>query len=100
MEYIRSHYNKHFIPEDETQAGEFYLDCIAVNPNFCGKGIGTAMLQFLIQEFVINKEGKLGLLVDENNPLAKKLYLRLGFVYKETKTLFGKNMEHLQKSIK
>ncbi len=99
VEYIRSNYDQHFIPEDETTAGEFYLDCISVDPDYYGKGIGTAMLQFIIQEFVINKQGKLGLLVDENNSLAKKIYLRLGFVYKETRTLFGRNMEHLQKSI-
>jgi ribosomal protein S18 acetylase RimI-like enzyme len=96
VEYIRGKFNPQFQPEDETQAGEYYIDCLAVNPDQRARGIGTKLLEFVINEYV-NKQGQtLGLLVDEVNPNAKRLYLRLGFQSVATKVLFGKNMEHLQ----
>lgn len=96
IEYLRNRFNKDFNPEDETQAGEYYLDTLGVNPNHRNKGIGTKLLQFVIDEYV-NRHGQtLGLLVDEINPNAKRLYLKLGFKSAGTRVLFGKNVEHLQ----
>jgi ribosomal protein S18 acetylase RimI-like enzyme len=96
VEHIRSQYNPDFKPEDETGPGEYYIDTLGVSLYQRGKGIGSKMLQFLINEFV-SKQGKtLGLLVDEENPDAKRLYLKLGFNSAGKKILFGKNMEHLQ----
>src|SRR5688572_20110436 len=96
IEYIRSKYNKDFNPEDETEAGEYYIDSLGVNPAQQSKGIGTKLLRSVIDEHV-NKHGQtLGLLVDEINPDAKKLYLKLGFKSVGRKVLFGKKMEHLQ----
>jgi ribosomal protein S18 acetylase RimI-like enzyme len=54
------------------------------------------MFQFLIDEYVHKRDKTLGLLVDKDNPDAKKLYLKLGFEIVGEKTLVGKNMEHLQ----
>ena len=96
IEYIRSRFNRDFDPEDETQAGEFYLDTLAVDPRRQGRGIGTHLLQFVINEFVTKQNKTLGLLVDETNPSAKRLYVRLGFKLTGTRMLFGKRMEHLQ----
>jgi ribosomal protein S18 acetylase RimI-like enzyme len=96
VEYIRNLHNNDFKPEDETGPGEYYIDTLGVSLYQRGKGIGSKMLQFLINEFV-SKQGKtLGLLVDEENPDAKRLYLKLGFNSAGKKILFGKNMEHLQ----
>ena len=96
IEYVRSKFNKDFNPEDETQAGEYYIDSLGVNPNQQSKGIGTKLLQFVIDEYVNKHSQTLGLLVDETNPNAKRLYLKLGFKSAGRKVLFGKNMEHLQ----
>ncbi len=96
LEYIKMHYNKEPKPEDETQAGEYYIDSLGVNPNYQGKGIGSKMLQFLIDAYVHKHKQTLGLLVDEENPNAKRLYLKLGFKAVGKKVLVGKNMEHLQ----
>ncbi|AYN04011.1 MULTISPECIES: GNAT family N-acetyltransferase [unclassified Flavobacterium] len=95
-QYVRTHYNKNFNPEDETQKGEIYIDTLGVNPKCQGKGIGSKLLQFLIDEYVTKKHKTLGLLVDEGNPNAKKLYLKLGFKPVGVKTLVGKRLEHLQ----
>jgi ribosomal protein S18 acetylase RimI-like enzyme len=85
-----------YCPEDETQAGEFYIDCVGVSPNHQGKGIGSKIFQFLIDEYVHNRRESLGLLVDKDNFGAKKLYLKLGFEVVGEQTLAGKLMEHLQ----
>ena len=94
--YIKSNFNELFDPEDETQAGEYYIDSLGVNRNQQGKGIGSKVLQFLIDEYVHRRNQTLGLLVEEANPNAKRLYLRLGFESVGRRVLFGKKMEHLQ----
>jgi N-acetylglutamate synthase-like GNAT family acetyltransferase len=94
--YIKEHFNRDFNPEDETQAGEIYIDCVGVNPNQQGKGIGSKIFAFLIEEYVIKQKQTLGLLVDYDNPKAEKLYLKLGFKIVGEKTLVGKRLKHLQ----
>lgn len=96
IDYVRLNFNPDFNPENETQRGEFYIDALGVSPNHQGKGIGSKMLQFLIEEFVTKDKEILGLLVEEENPGAKKLYLKLGFKVVGTQTLVGKKLEHLQ----
>jgi ribosomal protein S18 acetylase RimI-like enzyme len=93
IKLLKSMFNRNFSPEDETKEGELYIDCIGVSPDQQGKGIGTKIFQFLINEYP-NKP--LGLLVDKDNPDAKKLYLKLGFEIIEEMTFAGKEMEHLQ----
>ena len=96
LEYLSTSINNGFKPEDETQADEYYIDSIGVNPNQQNQGTGTKLLQFLIDEYVTKGQQTLGLLVDEGNPNAKRLYLKLGFKSAGKKLLFGKTMEHLQ----
>lgn len=96
IEYVRKHFNPEFDPEFETRAGEFYIDSLGVNPKYQGKGIGSKLLLFLIDEYVQKNNQVLGLLVEEDNPLAKNLYLKIGFKAVGEKTLVGKRLEHLQ----
>lgn len=96
VDYVRTNFNPEFDPEFETRAGEFYIDSLGVNPNHQGKGIGSKILQFLIAKYVSKNKQTLGLLVEEDNPLAKNLYLKLGFKVAGAKTLVGKKLDHLQ----
>lgn len=96
IEYIRSKFDRDFEIEDETGEGEYYIDSLGVNQGYQGKGIGSQVLQFLIEKYVNQQDQTLGLLVDEENSLAKRLYLKLGFESIGEKFLFGKRMEHLQ----
>ena len=95
-QYIKTNFNKDFNPEDETQAGEYYIDSLGVNPEWQGKGIGSKLLKFLIEKHVVRNGQTLGLLVDDENPDAKRLYLKLGFKPVGKKFLVGKQLEHLQ----
>ncbi|MRJ08467.1 GNAT family N-acetyltransferase [Ornithobacterium rhinotracheale] len=94
--YVEETHAKDFSPEDETEAGEYYLDTLGIDPAYRGKGLGTQLLNFLITEYTVKRHKPLGLLVDNDNPKAKKLYEILGFKKVADKTLVGKKMEHLQ----
>lgn len=96
LDHIRKHYNPEFAPEDETQKGEYYIDSLGVLPEMQGLGIGSVLLKFLIEFHVVKKGDALGLLVDNENPAARKLYEKLGFEVVGSKTLAGKGMAHMQ----
>lgn len=96
IDYVRKHYNKDLHIEDETHAGEIYIDSLGVSPSHQGKGVGLKILNFLIAEVVIKEKQTLGLLVDEHHPNAKKLYLNAGFKTVGKKILLGNSFEHLQ----
>jgi ribosomal protein S18 acetylase RimI-like enzyme len=96
MAKIKEMFGRDFQAEDETQAGEYYIDSVGVDPRHQGTGIGTQLLQFLINEYVYKRKHTLGLLVDYDNPSAKRLYAKLGFKLARKKPLIGKPMEHYQ----
>ncbi|RYY99099.1 MAG: N-acetyltransferase [Chitinophagaceae bacterium] len=93
---LRQRFGRDIHPEDETGPGEYYLDTLGVLPDQQGRGLGTQLLQFIVAEFVQRRGGTLGLLVEEDNPDAKRLYLRIGFRVQGTRMLMGKRLEHLQ----
>ncbi len=93
---IKEMFNRDFVPEDETQPGEYYIDSVGVDPKFQGQGIGTRVFEFIIDHYVISNNHTLGLLVEKENTLAKILYQKLGFKVVGKKTLIGKTMEHMQ----
>lgn len=93
---IKADRNVEYWAEDETQSGEIYLDTLAVSQLAQGKGIGKKLLQFAIDEYVTRQGKILGLLVDNDNPDAKRLYERVGFKVVDEIQIFGKTMEHMQ----
>ncbi len=94
--YIKEQFAQEFNPEDETQSGEIYIDCVGVHPDQQGKGIGSKIFSFLIDHYVVQQKQTLGLLVDYDNPKAEKLYLKLGFKIVGEKTLVGKTLKYMQ----
>ncbi len=82
--------------EDETEAGEFYLDSIGILPEFRGRGIGRSLLLAMKERAFAAGHPCVGLLVDVENPEAERLYLSLGFKQVGTKKFFGHPMKHLQ----
>ena len=83
---------------DETQAGELYVDSLAVDARYQGKGIATALLNATCKK--AEALGlPVGLLVDKGNPDAERLYHRLGFHYVDVESGAHIPMKHLQKKI-
>jgi ribosomal protein S18 acetylase RimI-like enzyme len=93
---LEEYYQRAFNPEAETQAGEMYIDCLAVSPNNQGNGVGTTLLRYIVAYYHQQQNKTLGLLVDKENPRAKRLYESLGFKVVGEKPLVGKLLEHLQ----
>jgi ribosomal protein S18 acetylase RimI-like enzyme len=96
LHYIKECFGKDLQVEDETQPGEYYIDSLGVLPHRQGQGVATKMLQSLIEEYVSGQQQTLGLLVEEDNPGAKRLYCKLGFQVTIKKIFAGKKVEHLQ----
>ena len=95
LEFLKMNFDYRDTPEDETQAGEYYLDTVSVSAQHQGKGIGRNLVEAMIQKAKSNGFKKVGLLVDIENPTAKKLYLKIGFQVVGTKSLMGGLYEHL-----
>ena len=78
MEYIGK---DHSGMDDETQAGELYLDSLAVLPEYRCQGIARKLL--LATKKRANRLGLpcVGLLVDKGNPVGEALYTSVGFQY-------------------
>ncbi|WP_333663380.1 GNAT family N-acetyltransferase [Chishuiella changwenlii] len=96
LDLLKQKYNREINPENETQAGEVYIDTIAVLNEFQGKGIGSKILDYLIEEITVNQHKNLGLLVDYKNPNAQKLYENKGFVVVGEKVLMNEQHKHMQ----
>ena len=67
--------------DDETQAGELYLDSLAVLPEYRRQGIAQRLLHTTKEK--ADKMGLpcVGLLVDKGNPAGEALYASVGFQY-------------------
>lgn len=96
LDLLSKQYSRTILPEIETEAGEIYIDTLAVHPDHRGKALGTRLLQFIIEQKVEQEGRALGLLVDKNNLMAKKLYLKLGFRKVGERTLVNHPYDHLQ----
>jgi len=96
LAYLAKNYGlKDFNPEPETEAGEFYLDAISVNPIMQGKGIGKLLIQAGINWAAKLEHTKVGLLVEISNKGALKLYQNMGFQIQNEKPFIGGMYYHM-----
>lgn len=91
--------NLQLFEDPETFPEEWYLDSIAVADSFRGKGVGSQLLRALPQMAQASGRSRIGLSVDKENPLAKKLYTRHGFVTVGQAKISGHLYDHMQKEI-
>jgi len=81
--------------DDETQAGELYLDSLAVLTEYRRLGIARKLL--LATKERANRLGFpcVGILVDKDNSIGDALYASVGFRYKNENQWGGHPMKHL-----
>lgn len=81
---------------DETSPDEIYLDTLAVFPPYRGQGLGLRLIEATAKRH--SASGKpLGLLVDPDNEVGKRLYARAGFHFVGMRPFAGTLMNHLQR---
>ncbi|MCR4852704.1 MAG: GNAT family N-acetyltransferase [Prevotella sp.] len=80
---------------DETQAGELYLDSLAVLPAYRRKGIARRLILATKERANQMNLPCLGLLVDQGNPSGEALYASMGFRYANDSMWGGHPMKHL-----
>ena len=91
--------NQMFI-DPEAFPNEWYLDSIAVDERFRGKGIGSKLLTAVDRLATHEGEKVIGLNVDKANPNAKRLYLRDGFKDVGEIVISGHQYDHMQRAVK
>ena len=82
--------------EDETQAGELYLDSLAVLPDYRRQGIATSLVLATKKRADLLGLPYVGLLVDTANPKGQLFYDSIGFrQVDENRFWGGHSMKHL-----
>ena len=81
--------------DDETQAGELYLDSLAVLLEYRRMGIARKLLLATKERANRMNLPCIGLLVDKNNPAGEALYASVGFRYVNDSHWGGHPMKHL-----
>ena len=81
--------------DDETQAGELYLDSLAVLPEYRCQGIARKLLLATKEQANLLGLPRVGLLVDKDNPIGEALYTSVGFQYVNDNQWGGHPMKHL-----
>ena len=82
----------------ETREGEFYLDSMAVLPEFRGRKIGLQLIRDRMNWANQNGFEVITLLVDKDKPHLQRYYEGLGFVFSEEMFVFGSWYNKLEKS--
>ncbi|WP_185148023.1 GNAT family N-acetyltransferase [Peribacillus simplex] len=85
--------------DKEAEMKDFYLDTLCVDPNFQGKGIGSALIQYV--EGYAKQKGypRVSLVVENENEGANRLYSRLGYEEMKTITISGHDFGYMVKEI-
>lgn len=95
LSLVREHLGVEFPGmEDEAVPGEYYVDSLAVLPEFRGRGVGRALLQCAITQG--HELGlKVTLAVEYDNDRAQHLYRSLGFAPDGNLFIFGHDYQKM-----
>ena len=89
LEFWPAYFAEHSGDDPETDPGEYYLDSLAVLPDYRGKGIGRALMKDGIQKGIDMGFTKIALVADAEMPHLASLYATLGFVPEGHRHAFG-----------
>lgn len=85
--------------EQETCAGEYYLDSMAVLPEYRNQGIATQLLTFGTKTAETLKIPRVCMVVSPENPKAQQLYESLGFHFERDMFLFNEPYRKMVKKL-
>ena len=81
--------------DDEAAPGEYYLDSLAVIPQYRRRGIASALIQEMFRQRDEADIPLATIAVDPENDTAYRLYLRSGFRPEGHINVFGTNYDRL-----
>lgn len=79
----------------ETEGDVFYIDSVAVDSQFGGRGIGTTLIRHVIAHARTLNIPVVTLNVDQTNPAAARLYERLGFYKQKEIEISGGRFDYM-----
>lgn len=80
----------------ECDSSDVYLDSLAVDERFRGRGIAKELINFAF-EIAAKRHKPLSLLVEQNNKTAQAVYDKLGFEFSKNKILYSHLYFYLKK---
>ena len=96
IEAAKEHIGKdHSGMDDETQAGELYLDSLAVLPEYRRQCVAKKLVMATKKRADMMHLPCIGLLVDKDNPEGEAFYTSIGFRYVNDSKWGGHPMKHL-----
>ncbi|KHD86815.1 GNAT family N-acetyltransferase [Bacillus ginsengihumi] len=99
MERLKRKKQNHVVLDKEADRGDYYIDTVAVHPQYRGKGIGTELIHHA--EHAAGQYGfsKVSLNVAHDNVRAKQLYQRLGYEEEKIKQINGHPYDYMIKYV-
>ncbi|MCU9612593.1 GNAT family N-acetyltransferase [Caldibacillus lycopersici] len=100
LQYLRRQGNNQMIAFDqEADIEDFYIDTLCVSERFQGYGIGTKLIK--VVENIAKQQGftKVSLNVAQNNPVAKGMYKKLGYMKQKVITINQHPYDYMVKLI-
>jgi DNA-3-methyladenine glycosylase I len=83
--------------DDESCAGEYYLDSLAVLPQYRRRGIASALIREMFRQQTELEIPLVTIAVDPDNDTAYRLYTRNGFHHDGQITVFNTTYHRLVK---
>jgi ribosomal protein S18 acetylase RimI-like enzyme len=93
----RLHNDPAFALDREAELDEFYIDALAVWPEFSGRGYATALMRAAEEKAQELHNPKIALNVDQHNERAYRLYQHLGYRTDKQRMLYGEPFFHMVK---
>ncbi len=94
-EYWPAFFTEHPESDPETDPGEYYLDSLAVHPDYRKQGIGKALLEDGIIKGASQGFKRISIIAETEYPHLIRYYESLGFVPADHRNVFGTDFQRL-----
>lgn len=91
--------NQEICFDKEADPGDYYIDTICVSPKFQGYGIGTTLIKEAEKEARQIGYSRVSLNVAHDNPTAKGLYKKLGYIEEKIIQINGHDYDYMVRVI-
>lgn len=94
-EYWPAFFTEHPASDPEADPGEYYLDSLAVHPDYRKQGIGKALLEDGVIKGASQGFKRISIIAETEYPHLIRYYESLGFVQADYRNVFGTDFQRL-----